>query len=232
MQHADATRETPALPWADIDTVLLDMDGTLLDLEFDNFFWLDLVPRRFAESRGIGEAEARQDLQMRYDRVAGSLPWYCIEHWSRELELDILELKRNHKHRIRYLPMVPEFLASLRRSGKRRVVVTNAHPDTVALKTAVTGLDALVDECVCSHDFAAAKESRQFWDALARRMPFDARRTLLIEDSLPVLQTARAFGIAHVIAIRRPDSGRPPRVIGEASAVDGVADLLEQLDCC
>ena len=33
--------------WRAIDTVLLDMDGTLLDLRFDNYFWLELVPRKY-----------------------------------------------------------------------------------------------------------------------------------------------------------------------------------------
>ena len=31
------------LAWRDIDTVLLDMDGTLLDLHYDNHFWLEPV---------------------------------------------------------------------------------------------------------------------------------------------------------------------------------------------
>ena len=231
MEHVDVTGGPQAsVPWADIDTVLLDMDGTLLDLSFDNFFWNDLVPRRFAESRGIAERAAREELKARYDRVAGSLPWYCLSHWSRELGLDILALKRNHQHRIGYLPMVPEFLASLRRIGKRRVLVTNAHPDTLALKTEATGLDRLVDELVCAHDFAASKESPHFWNALARHTAFDPRRTLLIEDSMAVLRAARDHGIAHVIAIRRPDSGAPQREVGDTPAVDGVAELLAQLD--
>jgi putative hydrolase of the HAD superfamily len=230
MDYADASSRTPAVPWADVDTVLLDMDGTLLDLAFDNFFWLEAVPRSFAESRGIGEAAARQDFLARCERVAGSLPWYCLEHWSRELDLDILALKRSHKHRIRYLPMVPEFLRFLRSNRKRRVLVTNAHPDALALKTAVTGLDALVDELVSAHDLAAAKESPEFWSALARHAPFDPARSLLIEDSLPVLRTARAYGVAHLVAIRRPDSGAPARDVGDTPAVDGVADLLPQLD--
>jgi 5'-nucleotidase len=35
----------PEFDWREIDTVLLDMDGTLLDLEFDSHFWLSLVPQ-------------------------------------------------------------------------------------------------------------------------------------------------------------------------------------------
>lgn len=214
------------MPWLQIDTVLLDMDGTLLDLKFDNFFWLELLPARYAEARGLPEADARRELKPRFDAVAGTLAWYCLDHWSRELGLDLVALKRNHKHRIGYLPMVPEFLASLRRRGKRQTLVTNAHPQTLALKTAVTGLHALVDDVVCAHDLAAAKESREFWSALKRQHAFDPKRTLLIDDSLTVLEAARSYGIRHVVAIRRPDSSRPPRDIESLPAVDGVEDLI------
>jgi HAD superfamily hydrolase (TIGR01509 family) len=214
------------VPWAQIDTVLLDMDGTLLDLKFDNFFWLELLPERYAETRGLSAADARHELKPRFDAAAGTLAWYCLDHWSRELGLDLVALKHCHKHRIGYLPMVPEFLAALRRRGKRQTLVTNAHPQTLAVKTAVTGLHALVDEIVCAHDLAAAKESRGFWSALKRLRPFDPRRTLLIDDSLAVLDTAQSYGIRHVVAIRRPDSSRPPRAIESVPAVDGVEDLI------
>jgi putative hydrolase of the HAD superfamily len=65
-----------------------------------------------------------------------------------------------------------------------------------------------------------------FWQRLRERQPFDPARTLLLEDSLAVLTTARASGLGHTIAIRRPDSRRPARTIDEFPAVDGVADLL------
>jgi 5'-nucleotidase len=214
------------LSWSEIETVLLDMDGTLLDLAFDNFFWLELVPAHYAESKGLDAGEARAEIARRYAAVAGSLPWYCIDHWSRELDLDIRHLKWSHRHRIRYLPMVPEFLGAVRARGKRLLLVTNAHRETLAIKIAQTGLDAHVDLIVSSHDLAAPKESLEFWRSLETVTPFDPARSLLIEDSLPVLAAARSYGIRHVVAIRRPDSGAPPRDIVEFTAVDGVADLI------
>lgn len=39
------------LAWQEIDTVLLDMDGTLIDLHFDNYFWQRLVPERWGQER-------------------------------------------------------------------------------------------------------------------------------------------------------------------------------------
>ena len=213
------------IPWADIDTVLLDMDGTLLDLSFDNFFWLDLVPTTYARTHGLDEATARDVVGRMSARVAGTLPWYCVDHWSSELGIDIRALKREHSHLIRYLPMVPEFLANVRGRAKPLIVVTNAHRATLAVKVERTGLDRHVDEIISSHVLDAPKESREFWLGLARRRPFDPRRALLLDDSLAVLEAARQFGLAHVVAMRRPDSSLPAREISGFTAVDGIANL-------
>lgn len=212
--------------WERIDTVLVDMDGTLLDLAFDNFFWLELVPEHYAGLNGCSAAEARERLSRRFDAIQGTLNWYCLAHWSRDLGFDVKALKRDHRHLVSYLPRAPEFLAAVRARGKNLWIVTNAHRDTLAVKTEQTGVDRLVDRIVSSHDLRAPKESAAFWTELERQHPFDRRRTLFIEDSAPVLAAAADFGIAYTLAIRRPDSRRPPRAIDGFAGVDGVADLV------
>ena len=217
---------TFAVDWNAIDTVLVDMDGTLLDLAFDNYFWLDLVPERYARKHGLTVAESRSALAPRFAAKVGTLDWYCLDHWTRDLGLDLKTLKREHREHIRFLPGAREFLASVRSRRKRLCIVTNAHRDTFEVKAEHLGLDRLVDGVVCSHDLAAPKESADFWRALERQELFDRARTLLIEDSLAVLAAARAHGVQHTVAIRRPDSRQPPRVIADFAAIDGVADLI------
>jgi len=212
--------------WDAIDTVLVDMDGTLLDLAFDNFFWRELVPRRYAERNGMSVQAAEQALAPRFAAKVGTLDWYCLDHWTRDLGMDLKALKREHREHIRFLPGAQAFLAATRARGKSVSIVTNAHRDTFAVKAEHTGLDKLVDRVVCSHDFAAPKESAAFWLALERHAPFDGARTLLIEDSLAVLVAARAHGVRHTIAIRRPDSREPPRTIADFVGVDGVFELV------
>jgi 5'-nucleotidase len=217
---------TPVVDWDAIDTVLVDMDGTLLDLNFDTFFWREVVPDRYARLHGLTVLAAQQSLAPRFEAKIGTLEWYCLDHWARDLELDLKTLKREHRERIRFLPGAQDFLASVRARGKRLVIVTNAHRDTFAVKAEQTGIDRLVDTVVCSHDFAAPKESAAFWHALEAHEPFDALRTLLVEDSLTVLAAARAYGVRHTVAIRRPDSQLPPRVIADFLGVDGVIELV------
>ncbi|MDP9064806.1 MAG: haloacid dehalogenase, partial [Pseudomonadota bacterium] len=90
--------------WSSIDTVLLDMDGTLLDLRFDNWFWQEHVPALYAAARGLSQGEALRQLEPKFRARRGTLAWYCIDFWSDELNLDIAALKRAWRHRVGYLP--------------------------------------------------------------------------------------------------------------------------------
>jgi len=218
-----------SIHWQEIDTLLLDMDGTLLDLAFDNFFWRELVPSRYAELRAISHDRARTELNHGYASVAGRLDWYCLDHWSAKTGLEIRELKWAHRHLIAYLPGVIEFLRLARQRGKSLLIVTNAHPETVAIKIRQTGLDRHVDGITSSHEYGAAKEQADFWRHLRQDRPFDAERSLLIEDNLAVIEAARDAGVIHTLAIRRPDSRHPPRDLGSERAVDGVEDVVETL---
>jgi putative hydrolase of the HAD superfamily len=215
----------PLIPWDDVDTVMVDMDGTLLDLAFDNFFWRELVPSRYATHRNLPEDEARRELTARYEALEGSLAWYCIDYWSETLGLDIRALKWEHRHRIQYLPKATEFLEAVRRRGKRLLLVTNAHRETLAVKVAQTGLDREVDGLISSHDYLAPKQSQAFWQRFLEDEDFDPERTVLIEDSLSVLKAASSFGLKFTVAIRCPDSGQPPRQISSFPSVDRVHEL-------
>ena len=204
------------------DTLLLDMDGTLLDLAFDNYFWRELIPRVYARRQNITQAAALQTIYELYTDREGTLDWYCLDYWARELSLDLGELKAASSQRIRFLPGARDFLLMARRSGKRVVLVTNAHPLTLAIKRDVTGLHFFIDEFVSSHELGSPKEQQRFWHALQRRLNFDPASTLFVDDSLPVVQAAADYGLAGVIAVRRPDTRQALRDVAEHAAVDGV----------
>src|SRR5450631_4537010 len=67
---------TAAIDWSRIDTVLLDMDGTLLDLRFDNWFWQELIPSRYAAAHGLSPAQTNGVLAPKFGEVKGTLQWY------------------------------------------------------------------------------------------------------------------------------------------------------------
>jgi 5'-nucleotidase len=214
--------------WPAIDTVLLDMDGTLLDLRFDNYFWLEVVPHRYAQRHALTLADAHAALRPRFASKQGTLDWYCTDFWSRELDLDIALLKAEVREVVRYLPGAEKFLRELKASGLRRILVTNAHPDALRIKEQQTNLLSYLDAAVSSHQYGFPKEHPEFWSQLLANLQFDRERTLFIDDSVPVLRAAQQFGIRHLVAIAHPDSTLTRREIDEFPSVHAVAELLER----
>ncbi|SCZ66122.1 GMP/IMP nucleotidase [Thiohalomonas denitrificans] len=214
------------IDWSRIDTVLLDMDGTLLDLNFDTYFWVEYVPKCFAEKNGISIKQAKAELYPRMHAVEGTMDWYCIDYWGRELDLDIALLKQEVDHLIAVHPHVTPFLDGVRGSGRRAVLVTNAHMKSLELKMEKTRLAGHLDHLVCSHDFGMPKEHPQFWDQLQSRESFDPARTLLIDDSLPVLRSAREYGIDWLLAVHKPDTRRPAKDVEEFDAIESFRDIM------
>jgi putative hydrolase of the HAD superfamily len=225
--HAVA-EDTPfrAPDWSRVETVCLDMDGTVLDLRFDNLFWLEALPRRWGEARGLDLAAAHAALKPRFDAKRGTLDWYCIDHWSEELAFDVAALKLEMRGEIRYLPGAEGFLDRLRALGKRVLLTTNAHPISLAIKNGQTGLERHFDELVSSHEFGVPKESREFWARLARGHGVVPQSTLFVDDSAAVLRSARDAGVRSVYQVLQPDSTLPahPALPG-IEGVRALADL-------
>lgn len=195
-----------------IDTLLLDLDGTLLDLAFDTHFWLEVVPEYYGRRRGMSASEAlEKEIQPRLRDAEGTLNWYSLDYWSRVLELDLSVIKSRHDERIAWLPGAQDFLHRQRAVGRRLVLATNSHPETLRIKDAKLGIHEYLDALYSSHQFGAPKEYAEFWLRLRAVEPFDPASTAFIDDNPRVLDAARAAGIACVVAVTEPDSSRPPR---------------------
>ncbi len=216
----------PSLPWHAIDTVLLDMDGTLLDLHYDNHFWMEHLPQRYAELHGVTRAMAEMELQPLFERNAGQLQWYCLDFWSTELNIPVRELKLETAHLIALRADADTFLAAVKRAGKRVILITNAHRDSLSLKLERIELAPYFERLISSHDYGFPKENPQFWDALHADIYFDPARSLFIDDTLPILRSARDFGVGHLLAVKAPDSQKGPKDTAEFAAVDDYRDLI------
>lgn len=204
------------------------MDGTLLDLHFDNYFWLEHLPKRYIEVKNVPHEQALKKLHDMFEQHQGSLNWYCLDFWSDELGLDIVELKREVSHHIAYRPHVKQFLAALHEMGLESAILTNAHRGSIDLKLELTDLGHFFDEIICSHDFKAAKESDQFWQTLYQNRNFDPEKTVFFDDNDSVLMAAKRFGIAHLFSIAQPDSQKAAREQTHFPLVHDFLDLLPE----
>ena len=192
--------------WKNIDTVLLDMDGTLLDLHFDSYFWLNYLPQVWADSNGLTLATAKAHISSLMTEHAGTLNWYCVHFWGDALEVDIMQLKGHCAHKIAYRPNAEEFLERCLKESNDVRMVTNAHREILNLKIIKTNIDQYFHQLLCSHEMSYPKEDPQFWVALDEHTPFNPERTLFIDDSEAVLESARKHGIKHLYSIAQPDS--------------------------
>lgn len=202
------------------------MDGTLLDLNFDNHFWQHHVPVRYAEKHNISFDASYDKLMPIFKEVEGTIEWYCVDYWTERLELDIAQLKAEVAHLIAVHPYVTEFLEKLREHHIETALVTNAHQKSLALKLDKTQLHGHFDHIVCAHDFGIPKEDEAFWDKLKTRIPFENDTTLFVDDSLSVLRSAKGYGIKHLLAIYKPDTQQGVREVEGFNAIHGFKEIM------
>jgi HAD superfamily hydrolase (TIGR01509 family) len=214
------------IDWNLIDTILLDMDGTLLDRHFDDHFWLEHVPMRYAEKNGMAKADARDMLLRMFRSQENTLNWTDLDYWSEQLGLDIPVLKEEVDHLIAVHPFVTEFLLFLRRHNKALHLVTNAHGKTLDLKLRRTRIGSYFDGVISAHDLGLPKEDPAFWGKLQQQIPFVPERTMLGEDSETNLGTAQMFGIGYLIHVGRFSSQSAPAVSERFSTITYFSELI------
>ena len=194
------------LDWSQIDTVLLDMDGVLLDLHYDNHFWQHHLLEVYANKHDMPYDDVRSRFAPIFKAHAGTLNWYSVDFWSEQFGVDVMQHKTDTAHKIAFRPTAEAFLQNCQQQVDDLRLITNGHRKVLDLKIERTRLDQYFQEMICSHELGAAKESQKFWQQLHIAKGFDPDRTLFIDDSESVLDSAHRYGIAHLYSITKPDS--------------------------
>jgi putative hydrolase of the HAD superfamily len=215
--------------WDDIDDVLLDMDGTLLDRHFDNVLFEEALPRRYAERHAVSFEDARRSLMAMYRSVEGRLEWTDLSYWSKCSGVDVVALHRELDYLIDFLPGAREFLARLRQSGKRITIVTNAHRAGVEIKSAKTGLDRHVDRIVDAFEVGYLKMHRDYWPQCQRLVGFDSARSLYIDDDEKCLAAAERFGLGRMYHRSKSSSKLPPDPSAQFTSIEDFSPLMDGL---
>jgi putative hydrolase of the HAD superfamily len=216
----------------DYQTVLLDLDGTLLDLSFDDQFWTERVVSAYAAEQAIDFDEAFAYVLRLMTAQAGQLSWYDFDHWQRALAIDLESLQSQSADRVRTRPGTIEFLEYLQRTGAHVILATNAHPKVLDFKFEALQRQApkfvdYFDEIISSHAIGFPKESVSFWQEMHRKIAFDPGLSVLIDDNLAVLAQARLFGVKGLIGITQPNLDLPPRTVDGFAAVQFLDTLVE-----
>ncbi|MBI5099698.1 MAG: HAD-IA family hydrolase [Nitrospirae bacterium] len=215
-----------AIPLKEIKYILLDMDGTLLDLYFDDYFWGHLVPEKYAEKHNMTFGAAKDFLYTTYKSHEKTLNWCDIDFWSKELHLDIPALKEQIRHLIEVHPHVIDFLKMMRRRRKKIFLVTNAHFKTVKIKFGKTEIGKYFDDVLCSFDVGYPKEFIEFWRLAEKKLKFDKEKSIFIDDTEEVLKTAREYGIKYLIFKAKASSKAEPKKTNEFFTIHDFRELM------
>lgn len=226
MNRQSAPGASPVLSWDRIDDVLIDMDGTLLDRHFDNFFFEEELPRRYASLHGLSFEASRERLMAMYRSVEGELAWTDLDYWTNRVGIDVVAMHRELQHLIGFLPGAEDFLKAVRTKGKRIIVVTNAHHTGVAVKSAKTGLDRYVDRIVDAFEVGYLKMRKEYWPACRRLVEFDPSRALYVDDDETCLIAARQYGIGTIIHSAKSSSQLPPMRSIDFISIEHLSALL------
>lgn len=212
--------------WENIDKIFLDLDGTLLDKHFDDYFWEQYVPEVYSKKNGVEPQQCKDLLLATYKSVENTLAWTDLDYWSERLELDLPALKKKVDHLVAIHPHVIDFFQHVKGKNKELYLVTNAHPKALKVKFNRVDIAHYFKQIICSQDVGAAKEQSEFWHKLQGIRSFDKSRTLFVDDTEKVLDSANSYGFKHLIHIAKPSSKLEARYSLTYPSVDGFKALL------
>ena len=206
------------------------MDGTLLDLAYDDFIWNDLLPIRYAQQHGCSLEQSQKILHTFYQEHNHTLNWYSSRFWTSKVDVDVLAMQIEHKDKVAFRPYCLELLNYLKQNGYPIWLATNADCSGLQFKLEQMGIANYFDVIVSSEQIGHAKEFIEFWQGLNALHPFNAQDVYFIDDTEKVLNGAKKYGIVNLLSIAQPSSSKAAREVAAYPMLDKLTDLILLLE--
>ncbi len=177
-----------------LQSAIFDMDGTLLD---SMFIWDDLGPGMLRDIGITPEEDLSEKLKVLTLRQGAA---YCKERYalpqSVEEIVSLIEgrVEKFYKEEVQAKPGVAKFLSLLKMEGVWMYVATatDRHLAQAALRHA--GIDGYFRGMITCQEVGAGKDSPEIYERAMRRLQSNKRDTVIFEDALHAIETAKAAG--------------------------------------
>lgn len=206
------------------EAYIFDMDGTILDLNFDRSVWHHRLPEKVAAVSGVSLNVASDIVKNKLAPLKNTLNWYDLDYWSKEFGLDIGEIEIEMSHLIKPRTGAINYLKKAK-GGNLMILASNAYPKSMSRKLSLTGIATYFDIIISSHEIGFCKEDLKFWEKLQTQIGLSPSKTVLVDDNLTVLRTAKRFGIKNLFGIKNPSSQGAPVSDSEFQLINNFEEI-------
>ena len=183
--------------------ILSDLDGVILDLNYDMKFWQDWLPDALALSSGKTRSEIKAELVAMMKNQEASLNWYDLNYWDEYFKVDCLEIIKAQEERCSFLDGSVDALNKFAALPNPKYILTNGDPRLFDFKSESANFLDYFDSHLCSMQVGYAKEQKEFWSLASQYLKLDLKNSIFIDDNFKVVTSAVKAGVGQVYWINK-----------------------------
>ena len=181
--------------------ILSDLDGVILNLDYDIKFWGSWLPAHVASKSNQSLDEIRLKIQTEIDIQRGTLNFYDLNYWDDLLNIDCMQIIKEKEEKCSYLDGAYEALQRLSVLKSPKHILTNGDPRIQEYKAETQDFLEFFDSIFYSMHIGYPKESQEFWALARHNLNLDFEDAMFIDDDFKVVTTAAKAGIKQVVWI-------------------------------
>ena len=189
-----------------LQAAVFDMDGTLLD---SMHIWDNVGPRALRKAGFDPEPDLHEKLKVMTFRDGAQ---YCKDRYHMPqtvdeiVEMTLSSVREFYHHQVQAKPGVLPFLSLLKMQGVGMYIATNTGRDLAEAGLRHAGLEGYFKGLLTCADVGAGKnDSPEIFLRAMRRLGGNLRNTVVFEDALHAIRTAKAAGF-RVCAVYDPSA--------------------------
>ena len=181
--------------------ILSDLDGVILDLNYDMKFWQSWLPEHVANQTNQSIEETQAEIQAEINKQRGTLNFYNLNYWDDFLNVDCMQIIKEKEEKCSYLEGSHEALQRLSALKNPKHILTNGDPRVQEYKAQSQDFWRFFDSIFYSMRAGYPKEQKEFWALARHNLNLCFEDAMFIDDGYNVVTAAVKAGLKKVIWI-------------------------------